>query len=315
MNRQAGAEAWPELPYGAWKDTLETLHMNLQIVGKVRLVLTPFEPQWANVPFYLSARGLTTTPMASAGLIFQIDVDLIDHQVVIKTVRSETRRVALTARPVAEFYADFMSNLRALGIDARIRPIPDEVGDPIPFADDTVHASYEPEWANRFWRVLSRIDLLLKDHRSRFRGRTSPVHFFWGTFDLANSRFSGRAVEPRPGAGLIERKGGDAEQVCAGFWAGHPQFPQPAFFSYTYPKPDGIESQVIEPAQAGWSSTLGEFALLYDDARSTPSPEEVILRFFESTYAAGARLAGWDPSLLSDQEKGETGRSCSTPST
>jgi hypothetical protein len=298
VSRLAGPEAWPELPYSAWKDTLETLHMKLQIVGKVRLVLTPFEPQWSNVPLYLSARGLATTPMASAGLIFQIDVDLIDHEVVIQTVRGETRRVALTARPVADFFADFMSNLDALGIDAAIRPIPDEVSDPIPFAEDTVHKAYEPEWANRFWRVLSRIDLVLKDHRSRFRGRTSPVHFFWGTFDLANSRFSGRAAEPRPGAGVIERNGGDAEQVCAGFWPGHTHFPQPAFFSYTYPKPDGIEQQAIEPPQAGWNSSLGEFALIYDDVRSSPSPEEAILQFVESTYAVGARLGRWDPSLV-----------------
>jgi hypothetical protein len=181
-----------------------------------------------------------------------------------------------------------MSNLSALGIDARIRPIPDEVSDPIPFAEDTIHAAYEPEWANRFWRVLSQIDVLLKEHRSRFRGRTSPVQFFWGTFDLANSRFSGRAVEPRPGAG---------------FWPGHAHFPQAAFFSYTYPKPDGIESQVIEPAQAGWNSDLGEFALLYDDVRASPSPEEAILRFFESTYAAGARLGRWDPSLILERAR------------
>lgn len=300
MSRTTRADAWPELPYNSWKDTLDTLHMNLQIVGKVRLVLTPFEPQWANVPLYLSARGLTTTPMASAGSIFQIDVDLIDHQVVIRTVAGETRRVALIARPVADFYADFMSNLTALGIDARIRPIPDEVSDPIPFAEDTVHVAYEPEWANRFWRVLSQIDLVLKDHRSRFLGRTSPAQFFWGSFDLALSRYSGRAVEPRAGAGIIERKGGDAEQVCAGFWPGHARFPQPAFFSYTYPKPDGIEHEVIEPSKAGWSSDLGEFALLYDDVRSSPSPEKAMLQFFESTYAAGARLARWDPNLLSD---------------
>jgi uncharacterized protein DUF5996 len=299
VSRIARDDAWPELPYSAWKDTLETLHMNLQIVGKVRLALTPFEPQWANVPLYLSARGLTTTPMASAGLIFQIDVDLIDHQVLIQTVGGDARRVALVARPVAEFYADLMSNLAALGIDAGIRAIPDEVSDPIPFGEDTVHASYEPEWANRFWRVLSRIDLVLKGHRSRFRGRTSPVQFFWGTFDLANSRFSGRAVDPRSGAGLIERKSGDAEQICAGFWPGHAHFPHAAFFSYTYPKPDGIEHQMVEPPQAGWSSDLGEFALRYDDVRSSPSPEAAILRFFESTYAAGARLGGWDPGLLS----------------
>ena len=290
-------EAWPELPYAAWKDTLETLHMNMQIVGKVRLSLAPFEPQWANVPFYLTARGLTTTPMASAGLVFDVDVDLIDHQVVIRTAGGETRRIPLTARPVADFYADFMSKAGSLGIQAPFRPGPSEVSDPIPFAEDTTHKSYEPEWANRFWRVLSRVDIVIKEHRSRYRGRHSQVHFFWGTFDLAYSRFSGRPATPPPGAGIIERLGGDAEQVCCGFWPGHSRFPQAAFFSYTYPKPDGIEQAAIEPGKASWSPKLGEFALLYDDVRSSPSPREAMLRFFESTYAAGARLAAWDPAL------------------
>jgi hypothetical protein len=289
---------WPELPYSAWRDTLDTLHMNMQIVGKVRLALTPFEPQWANAPLYLTARGLTTTPMAYADVIFQIDADLIDHQVVIDTVGGETRRVPLTARPVADFYAEFMTNLSALGIKPDFRPVPSEVDDPIPFADDTVHAAYEPEWANRFWRVLSQVDQVLKGHRSRFRGRTSPVHFFWGGFDLACTRFSGRPAEPPPGVGLIARLSEDAEQVCAGFWAGSRRFPQAAFYSYTYPKPDGIEKQVIEPAEAGWNLDLGEFALSYDDVRKSASPEDAILRFFESTYAAGARLRGWDPALV-----------------
>jgi hypothetical protein len=287
-------EAWPELPYGAWKDTLDTLHMKLQIIGKVRLALTPFEPQWANVPLYLTARGLTTTPMESgAGLIFQLDVDLIDHHVAIETVRGEIRRVPLTARPVADFYADFMSNLGALGIEASFRPIPSEVSAPIPFAEDTVHATYEPEWANRFWRVLSQVDLALKEHRSGYRGRHSPVHFFWGSFDLAYSRYSGRPATPPPGSGIIERLGGDAEQACCGFWPGHSRFPQAAFFSYTYPKPAGIEQQAIEPSQASWSPELGEFALLYEDVRKSASPREAMLRFFESTYAAGARQARW----------------------
>jgi hypothetical protein len=275
--------------------------MNLQIVGKVRLALTPFEPQWANVPLYLSARGLTTTPMRYEGLIFQIDVDLIDHRVVINTTSGATRRVPLVARPVADFYADFMSNLSALGIDARFRPIPDEVSDPIPFAEDTRHATYEPEWANRFWRVLSQVDLVLKDHRSRFRGRTSPVHFFWGTFDLANTRFSGRGAEPPPGAGLIARRGADAELICAGFWPGDQQFPHAAFFSYAYPKPNGIDLEVIEPAEAGWSSDQREFILNYDEMRNSASPREAMLRFFETCYAAGARLQAWDPSLVVDR--------------
>jgi Family of unknown function (DUF5996) len=297
-SRSASLEAWPELPYSEWKDTLDTLHMKLQIVGKVRLALSPFEPQWANVPLYLSSRGLTTTPMAYAGLIFQIDVDLIDHQVVIGTTNGETRRIALTARPVADFFAEFMSNLGVLGIEPDFRPIPDEVSDPIPFADDTVHSTYEPEWANRFWRVLSQVDLVLKDHRSRYRGRTSPVHFFWGTFDLAITRFSGRVVEPPSRFGRIERLSADAEQICAGFWPGNPQFPHAAFFSYTYPKPDGIDQAAIEPSEARWNSELGEFALLYDDVRKSAAPRSAILQFCESAYAAGARLTAWDPALL-----------------
>ena len=298
LSRVASLEAWPELPYDSWKDTLDTLHMTLQIVGKVRLALSPFEPQWANVPLYLSSRGLTTTPMGYTGLIFQIDVDLIDHQVVIETTRGETRRIALAARPVADFFAEFSSNLAALGIQPEFRPIPDEVAEPIPFAEDTVHKAYEPEWVNRFWRVLSQVDLVLKDHRSRYRGRTSPVHFFWGTFDLALTRFSGRFVEPPPRSGRIERLSADAEQICVGFWPGNPKFPRAAFFSYTYPKPDGIEQQVIEPSEAHWDSDLGEFALSYDDVRASASPRSTILQFCESAYAAGARLTGWDPGLV-----------------
>jgi len=272
--------------------------MVVQIVGKVRLSLTPFEPGWANVPLYLTARGLTTTPMAYNGMIFQIDVDLIDHQVLIETARGETRRVALRARPVADFYADFMSTLSALGIQAEFRPVPSELDDPIPFAEDTTHSAYEPDWANRFWRVLSKVDLVLKEHRSHFRGRSSPVHFFWGTFDLAYTRYSGRPNVPPPDAGLIERLAGDAEQSCAGFWPGHSRFPDPAFYAYTYPKPNGLERQPIEPTAAGWNAGLGEFALPYEDVRKSESPRDMILRFFESTYAAGARLTGWDPDFV-----------------
>ena len=300
-SRLASLEVWPELPYSEWKDTLETLHMIVQIVGKVRLSLTPFEPQWANVPLYVTARGMTTTPMFYKGLIFQIDVDLIDHLVVIETATGETRPVALAARPVANFYADFMSNLRTLDIHANFRPIPDEVSDPIPFADDTVHSTYQPEWANRFWRVLSQVDLVLKEHRSHFSGRSSPVHFFWGTFDLAYTRYSGRPSVPPPSAGFLERIAGDAEQACAGFWPGHARFPEPAFYAYTYPKPDGLDQQPIEPIEAGWNPDLSEFALPYEEVRKSASPREAILRFFESTYAAGARLTKWDPGFLMER--------------
>jgi len=266
--------------------------MKLQILGKVRLALTPLEPQWANVPLYVTARGLTTSPMQSAGTIFQADVDLIDHQVVVQTSGGDTRRLALGGGSVADFYTGFMSSLEALGIDVEIRAIPDEVSNPIPFAEDNVHAAYDPEWANRFFVVLSQVDIVMKTHRSRFKGRHTPVHFFWGTFDLAYARYSGRPADPPAGAGLIARRSADAEQICCGFWPGHAEFPEPAFFAYTYPKPEGIERT------AGWSTDLGEFALPYEDVRKSPSPRDKILQFFESTYAAGAELRGWDEDFV-----------------
>ncbi len=292
---------WPELPYEAWKDTLETLHMKLQIVGKLRLALSPPEPEWAHVALYVTARGLTTGPLLSGGLIFSVEADLVAHQVVITTNAGATRQVALIARSVAAFYKEFASVLDGLGIHAKFRPVPDEVNDPIPFADDTVHSAYNPEWAGRFFRVLARVDLALKEHRSRFRGRTSPVHFFWGSFDLANTRYSGRVAEPPPGADLIARKSEDAEQICTGFWPGSATFPAPAFYSYTYPKPDGIEEERIMPSMANWDPKLGEFALLYDDVRKAESPRDAILDFCQSTYTAGARLRSWDAGLVAER--------------
>src|SRR5205823_3118475 len=288
---------WPELPYEAWKDTLDTLHMQVQIVGKLRLVLSPPEPEWAHVALYLTPRGLATGPMSSAGLIFGVDLDLVAHQVSITTATGETRQVALATRPVAVFYKEFMAALGTLGIQVKFRPVPDEVSDPIPFAEDTKHSSYDPRWANRFFHVLAQSDLVLKEHRARFRGRTSPVHFFWGSFDLATTRYAGRPADPPPGVGIIARKSEDAEQVCAGFWPGSATFPEPAFYSYTYPKPEGIEEQRVEPPAAGWNAGLGEFALLYEDVRKAVSPRDAILDFCESTYAAGARLRGWDAGL------------------
>ena len=189
---------WPELPYDAWVPTLDTLHMNLQAIGKVRLALTAREPQWANVPLYLTGRGLTTSPLWSGRSGFAIDVDLIDHQVIIAVNDGRLERIALRARPVADFYQELMDRLKALEIDVSITTTPSEVENPIPFPRDTVHASYDPDWAHRFWRLLARIDLVLKEHRGRFRGRTAPVSFWWGTFDLSVSRFSGRPAQPPP---------------------------------------------------------------------------------------------------------------------
>jgi hypothetical protein len=289
---------WPELPYDAWAPTMKTLHMKLQVIGKVRLALTRREPQWANVPLYLTARGLTTSPIWSGRAGFAIDVDLVDHEVVIAVNDGRIERVPLRARPVADFYHDLMGRLHALDIDPAITTMPSEVPNPIRFPEDTVHAAYDPEWAHRFWRVLARIDLVLKEHRGRFRGKATPVSFWWGTFDLAVARFSGRPVEPAAGAGIIERYGGDAEQACVGFWPGDERLREPAFYAYTYPKPAGIEQAAISPAGAGWNPSIGEFVLPYEAVRRNPDPREAILDFAESSFIAGATRQRWDPALL-----------------
>jgi len=289
---------WPELPYDAWVPTLDTLHMNLQVIGKVRLALTAREPQWANVPLYLTARGLTTSSLWSGRSGFAIDVDLIDHEVIIAVNDGRLERVALRARPVADFYRELMDRLNALEIDVSITTTPTEVDNPIPFPLDTVHAAYDPDWAHRFWRLLARIDLVLKEHRGRFRGRTAPVSFWWGTFDLSVSRFSGRPVQPPPDADLIHRVGGDAEQVCVGFWPGNAKLPEPAFFAYAYPMPDGIANRGVRPEPAGWNPTLGEFILPYEAVRRSRDPRQAILDFAESTFQAGASLQRWEPTLL-----------------
>ena len=289
---------WPELPYDAWAETMETLHMKLQIIGKVRLALTQREPQWANVALYLTARGLTTSPMWSGQTGFAIDADFIDHEVIVAMNDGRVERVALDARPVADFYQELIGRLHGLDIDVAITTTPSEVENPIPFPDDTVHATYDPEWANRFWRLLARIDLVLKEHRGRFRGRSSPVSFWWGTFDLAVAAFSGRAVQPPPEWGIIRRLGGDAEQCEVGFWPGNATLPESAFFAYTYPKPDGIEDATIRPAPAAWNPALGEFILPYEAVRRSADPRQAILDFAESTFVAGTSRQRWDPALL-----------------
>jgi hypothetical protein len=295
---QIAAGSWLELPYDRCRDTIQTLHMELQIIGKLRLALSPLEPQWANVPLYLTARGLTTTPMLSGDAIFAVDVDLIDHQVTIAVNDGRVGRVALRERPVADFYREFIDRLREMGIEVRISTMPSEVPDPIRFDQDRTHSAYEPEWATRFFQVLSRIDLVLKRHRAAFRGRTSLVNFFWGTFDLSLTRYSGRRVEAPAGAGVIHRVSADAEAIAVGFWPGNTQVPMPAFFGYAYPKPDGLEAETIGPAGARWDERLGEFILPYEEVRSASPPQDALLEFCRSVYDASARLAGWDSTLV-----------------
>jgi hypothetical protein len=289
----SSVDDWPELPYEAWRPTRDTLHMYMQIIGKVRLALAPMEPQWGQVPLYLTARGLNTSPIPHPAGIFDIDVDLIDHVVSVRTVRGSIERIRLEPRSVADFYAELMAALTAAGVPVTITELPSEVPDAIPFPEDVEHASYEPEFANRFWRVLVSIDAVMKEHRARFRGKTSPVQFFWGSFDLAYSRFSGRAVEPPPGAGVITRLGGDAEQACGGFWPGDARLTEPAFFAYTYPSPAGIEQAEIEPEAAYWNAEMGEFLLPYEAVRTAADPRRALLDFLETTYRAGAGPKGW----------------------
>ncbi|MDQ6854223.1 MAG: DUF5996 family protein, partial [Actinomycetota bacterium] len=214
-------KAWPALPYPQWRDTCDTLHMYTQVVGKLRLALSPFEPQWANVPLYLTSRGLTTSPVPDGLRTFDAEFDLVGHELVLRTSDGGVERIPLRPRAVADFYSEVMDALRRLGVEVEISPGPSEVSDPIPFAEDRTHDAYDPAFANRFFHVLSQADVVFKEHRARFLGKTPPSHFFWGSFDLVVTRFSGRPVTPPPGAGPIERYGGDAEQICGGFWPGN----------------------------------------------------------------------------------------------
>jgi hypothetical protein len=291
-------EAWPALPYEQWRDTRDTLHMYTQVIGKLRLALSPPEPQWANVPLYVTARGLTTSPVPFGTRTFDVEFDLVDHQVTLRTSDGGIELIALSPRPVADFYRDVVQGLTRLGIDVAISPIPSEVPDPIPFADDRMHRSYDDQEVRRFFQILSNVDLVFKEHRAGFWGRSTQVQFFWGTFDLALTRFSGRPATPPEGAGIIYRRGADAEQICAGFWPGHESFRQPAFFAYAYPKPEGIQEMSIGPDGAGWDEKLGEFILPYDVARGAADPRVAIQSFLDSTYSAAATAAGWSTDLV-----------------
>jgi len=292
------SEAWPALPLAAWKPTYHNLHMWTQIVGKVRLELTPKTNHWWNVPLYVSARGLTTSPIPCGNDVFEIQFDLIDHKLLID--RSDGRRVrlALEPRTVADFFSEFMAALRSLNIQVTIYPKPVEVADPVPFAEDRLYRAYDAEAAHRFWRVLASCDAVFKQFRARFLGKSSPVHFFWGSFDLAVTRFSGRRAPERPGADPITREAYSHEVISAGWWPGGSGVDGPAFYSYTAPEPGGLAKHPVHPESAFYHPTLKEFILMYDDVRSAPAPERILLDFLQSTYEAGAALARWDREAL-----------------
>ena len=269
---------WPALPYDEWKDTRDTLHMQLQVIGKVRLALSPFEPQWANVPLYLTGRGLwTSTIPHPSGEAFDIDVDLVDHRLAVRTGSGQVERVPLQP-PVASFYGELMAALERAGVPVEISVLPSEVPDPIPFPDDTVHASYDAAAVTRFWRALLGVEAVLREHRARFRGKSPPVQLWWGSLDLTTTRFSGRPVAPPPDADVITRLGGDESYFCAGFWPGDHRLPHPAFFAYMYPKPDGVEQA------PWWHDGLGEFVLPYDDVRQSGDPRAKLLEFVDGAF-------------------------------
>jgi Family of unknown function (DUF5996) len=292
----AAANDWPALPYPEWRATRDTLHMYTQVIGKLRLALSPLEPEWANVPLYLTARGLTTSPVPIGLRTVDAELDLIEHALILRCSDGRIERRPLGGS-VAEFYADLMAALQRLDVNVSISTLPSEVSNPIPFPDDRTHDTYEPEQARRFFDVLSMITVVMKEHRAQFHGRSSLVHFFWGTFDLALTRYSGRPATPAPGAGVIARVGGDAEEICAGWWPGDERIPYPAFYAYAYPAHDGLDRVPVEPAAATWSAAAGEHLLTYDDARSQPDPREAIRQFLRSTYAGAAALLGWDLDL------------------
>lgn len=293
------SDEWPPLPYDEWRETRDTLHMYTQVIGKLRLALSPFEPGWANVPLYVTARGLTTSPVPVGLRTFDAELDIHEHVLVLRTGDGRTERRPLGGA-VAEFYRDVMDALHRLGIDVSISVNPSEVPDPIPFPEDRTHSTYDAEHANRFHRVLSMIDVVMKEHRARFRGRTTPVQFFWGTFDLALTRYSGRLVEPLPGA--IRHFGSDAELICVGWWPGDHRLASPAFFSYAFPAPEGIDQVRPQPAAAGWNPTAGEFLLPYDAAVSSPDPRRAIREFLQTTYEGAAKRMGWSSELTAFAE-------------
>ena len=296
-------EFWPALPFESWADTCATLHMWTQIVGKIRLrESAPINHGWHST-LYVTARGLTTSPIPHGRRIFQIDFDFIDHTLVIDASDGRSARVPLEPQTVAVFYRRVMDALAGLDIDVRIYAKPNEVADPIPFDRDEVHRAYDRAAVNRFWRVLVQNDRVFKRFRSGFLGKCSPVHLFWGALDLAVTRFSGHTAPPHPGGipnlpDRITREAYSHEVSSAGFWAGGGAIAYPAYYSYAYPEPPGFAGAAVGPSQAFYSTDLHEFILPYDVVRTAADPDRVLLEFLQSTYVAAADSARWDRAAL-----------------
>jgi hypothetical protein len=285
---------WPALPFAEWEKTCDTLHMWTQIVGKTRMALAPLENHWWNVPLYVTPRGLTTSPIPCASGTLEIEFDLVSHQLWLRASSGCLHSMRLYPRSVADFYAEFMAALKMLEVEVKIYKVPVEFDDLTPFDKDQHHASYDTEYVERFRNILVHTDRVFKQFRTRFLGKCSPVHFFWGSFDLAVTRFSGRRAEQKEGVDKVTREAYSHEVTSCGWWPGNRAFPHPAFYAYSAPVPPGLDAEPVRPPAAHWDTQLGEFILKYEDARTSPTPEQDILDFCQSTYEAGAKLAHWD---------------------
>jgi len=297
------AEQWPSLPLDAWQETYATLHMWLQVVGKIRLEQSPWVNHSWHVALYVTPRGLTTSPIPDGARTFQIDFDFVHHRLLVQSSDGREGGFVLAAQSVATFYARLMAELTKLDHRVEICRTPNEVADPIRFDRDEAHCSYDPEYANRFWRVLVQADRVFKQFRARFSGKCSPVHFFWGAPDLAVTRFSGRTAPQHPGGvphlpDWVAREAYSHEVSSCGFWPGGGPIPYAAFYSYAYPEPDGFAAASVEPGEAFYSTDLREFLLPYDVVRQAKSPDETLLAFLQTTYEAAANLAKWDRPAL-----------------
>jgi Family of unknown function (DUF5996) len=289
---------WPALRLAEWNATRETLHMWTQVVGKIRLALSPRENHWWEVPLYVTARGLTTSAIPYPAGVFEMEFDFIDHVLRVATCQGQTKTIPLAPKSVAQFYREVMEALRALEIQVKIWPVPVEIPNPIPFANDITHHSYDSAYANRLWRVLIAVSTVFKEFRARFIGKASPVHFFWGSFDLAATRFSGRRAPERPGADAVTQEAYSHEVISAGWWPGGGDITEAMFYAYAAPEPKGFRSTAVRPMQASYNDKLNEFLLPYDAVRTASDPRGMLLGFLQSTYEAGAIAGNWDRAAL-----------------
>ncbi len=303
-SHDACATGWPTLPLAGWRDTFETLHMWTQIVGKTRLALAPMENHWWQVALYVTPRGLTTSSIPCGPRVFSVDFDFIDHRLALEVSDGTSRSLDLVARPVADFYREYVDALRALGIDVRFaRPAPVEVQTAIPFAEDRQHAAYDRDAAHRWWRILARTDVVMKRFRGRFVGKASPAHFFWGSFDHATTRFTGRRAPLHPGGApncpdYVMHEAYSHECASCGLWPGGGAYDEPAFYAYAYPEPAGYPEQPVGPSGARYDAQLREFVLPYAGVRDAADPDAALLEFFQTTYEAAANRGGWDRAAL-----------------